>query len=329
MRSRLLRPVLAAALLAGCAALTADDPLPSWNDGPAKESVTGFVRRVTTPGPEFVPEPERIAVFDNDGTLWAEQPLYVQAQFALDRVRALGPRRPEWAAKEPFASALRGDDAAALDSGEHAALEIVLASHAGTTPEEFDAAVRDWLASARHPATGRPYTDMVYVPMLELLDHLRAHGFKTFIVSGGGVEFLRAFAETTYGIPPEQVVGSSVKTKYEVHDGTPVLARLPEIAFVDDGPGKPVGIQTHVGRRPIAAFGNSDGDLQMLQWTAAGPGPRLALLVRHTDADREWAYDRASKIGRLDAALDAAQQRGWTVVDMKRDWRRVFAHEGP
>jgi hypothetical protein len=303
----------------------AADPLPSWNDGAAKGSVVGFVERVTKPGaPDFVPAPERIAVFDNDGTLWAEQPFYFQLAFALDRVKALAPQHPEWKTQEPFASLLRGDPKSALAGGEPAILEIVMATHAGMTTEQFEKLVRDWTATAKHPKSGRPYTEMVYQPMLELLAYLRANGFETFIVSGGGVEFMRPWTERVYGIPPEQVVGSSIKTKFELQGGKPVLVRLPEIDFIDDKAGKPVGIHQHIGRRPLMAFGNSDGDLQMLEWTAAGAGPRFALLVHHTDAEREWAYDRASSIGRLDQALDAAIARGWTVVDMKRDWKRVF-----
>jgi phosphoserine phosphatase len=303
----------------------AGDPLPSWNDTPSKQAIVAFVNRVTQQGtPGYVPPAERIATFDNDGTLWAEQPAYFQLFFAVDRVRALAPQHPEWQTQEPFASVLEGDMKAALAGGEKAILELVMASHAGNTTREFSAIVADWLASARHPKTGRLYTKMVYQPMLELLDYLRANGFKTFIVSGGGIEFLRVFAEEIYGVPPEQVVGSSVKTKFEIRDGKPVLVRLPEIDFIDDKAGKPVGINRHIGRRPIAAFGNSDGDLQMLQWTTAGDGPRFALYVHHTDAAREWAYDRESHIGKLDKGLDEARAKGWTVVDMKRDWKVVF-----
>ena len=273
---------------------------------------------------DFVPPDERIATFDNDGTLWAEQPMYVQLLFALDRVKALAPQHPEWKDKEPFASLLKGDVKAALAGGEHAILEIVMATHAGMTTEEFEKIVKDWLATARHPTTKRPYTEMVYQPMLELLAYLRANGFKTFIVSGGGIEFMRPWTEKVYGIPPEQVIGSSIKTKFEMRDGKPVLVRLPELNFFDDKEGKPVAINQHIGRRPIAAFGNSDGDLQMLQWTTAGQGPRFALYVHHTDGEREWAYDRKSSIGRLDKGLDEAQKKGWTVVDMKQDWKVVF-----
>ena len=306
------------------------DPLPSWNDTAPKKAIVSFVDRVTKEGsPDYVPMAERIATFDQDGTLWAEQPMYFQFFFALDRVKALAPRHPEWKEKEPFASLLKGDVKGALKGGERAMLEIVMATHAGMTTEEFAQTVKDWIATARHPKTGRPYTEMVYQPMLELLTYLRANGFKTYIVSGGGIEFMRPWTEKVYGIPPEQVIGSSIKTKFELRDGKPVLVRLPEINFIDDKEGKPVAINQHIGRRPIAAFGNSDGDLQMLQWTTAGSGARFALLVHHTDAEREWGYDRASSIGRLDKALDEAQSKGWTVVDMKTDWKIIFPSELP
>ncbi len=302
----------------------AEDRLPSWNEGANKQAIVEFVAKVTRDGgPDFVPEAERIAVFDNDGTLWAEQPMYFQFLFAVERVQALAPQHPEWKTKEPFASLLKGDTKAALAGGERALAEIVMATHAGITTDEFADIAREWLATARHPTTGRLYTKMVYQPMLELLASLRAHGFKTFIVSGGGIEFLRVFAEEVYGVPPEQVVGSSIKTKFEIRDGTPVLIRLPEIDFIDDKTGKPVGINSHIGRRPIAAFGNSDGDLQMLQWTAAGPRRSLCLFVHHTDADREWAYDRESQVGKLDRGLDEARNRGWTIIDMQQDWKIV------
>jgi phosphoglycolate phosphatase-like HAD superfamily hydrolase len=327
-----LRSALAVNLVLLCLAATVDaqpaDPLPSWNDGSAKKAITDFVARVTTEGgPEFVPAPERIATFDNDGTLWSEQPIYFQGAFALDRVKALAPKHPEWKSKQPFKGVLEGDMKAVAAGGEKGLLEILAATHAGMTTEEFNRIVTDWLAQARHPRFQRPYTDLVYQPMLELLTYLRAHGFKTFIVSGGGVEFIRVFAERVYGIPPEQVVGSTGEAKYELRGGQPVLVKLPKVNHVDDGPGKPVGINRFIGRRPILAFGNSDGDLQMLQWTVAGSGPRFAGLVRHTDAAREWAYDRQSHVGRLDKALDEANTRGWTVVDMKTDWKRIYAFE--
>ncbi|MFO1305519.1 MAG: HAD family hydrolase [Burkholderiales bacterium] len=285
-----------------------------------------FVDKVTKPGsPDFVPEAERIATFDNDGTLWAEQPMYFQLLFALDRVKAMAPQHPEWKTKEPFASLLKGDVSKALAGGEKAIAEIVMVTHAGMTTEEFEKIVKEWLATAKHPKTGKPYTEMVYQPMLELLAYLRANGFKTFIVSGGGIEFMRPWTEKVYGIPPEQVVGSSIKTKYEMRGGKPVLVRLPQIDFIDDKAGKPVGINSHIGRRPIAAFGNSDGDRQMLEWTQAGGGARLMLLVHHDDAAREWAYGAASKIGTFsDSLMAEANKQGWTVVSMKGDWKRIF-----
>jgi len=301
------------------------DALPSWNDGPAKNAIVDFIQSVVTKGsPNFVPVSDRIAVFDNDGTLWSEQPMYFQAFFIFDRIKQLAPQHPEWKTKEPFASVIKGDLKSALAGGEHALIEMAMATHAGTTAEEFEKIVTDWITTARHPKTGRLFTEMVYQPMLEVLVYLRANGFKTFIVSGGGIEFMRPWTERVYGIPPEQVIGSSIKTKFELRDGKPVLVRLPEMNFVDDKAGKPVGIQMHIGRRPIAAFGNSDGDLQMLQWTAAGKGAHFCLYVHHTDAEREWAYDRTSSIGRLNKGLDEAKKKGWTVVDMKKDWKRVF-----
>jgi hypothetical protein len=281
---------------------------------------------VTTPGgPHFVPPEQRIAVFDNDGTLWAEQPLYFQFLFALDRVKVLAPQHPEWKGKEPFASLLAGDVAGALAQGERAILEVVAATHSGLTTDEFQVVVKGWLATARHPTLKRPYTELAYQPMLELLAHLRAHDFQTFIVSGGGVEFLRAFAERVYGVPPQHVIGSVGKERFELRDGVPLLVKLPAVDFVDDGAGKPIAIERSIGRRPIAAFGNSDRDLQMLQWTCIADGPRLCLYVHHTDADREWAYDRQSSVGRLDWGLDEARARGWTIVDTRRDWGRIFA----
>jgi phosphoglycolate phosphatase-like HAD superfamily hydrolase len=301
------------------------DPLPSWAEGPSKRAITRFVKAVSTPGsPQFVPPAERIATFDNDGTLWAEQPFYVQGLFALDRVRALAPAHPEWESQEPFASVLSGEAGAVLAGGEAAIAAIVAATHAGLTTDDFNQLVRDWIRTARHPHTGRLYTEMVYQPMLELLDYLHQRAFTTFIVSGGGVDFLRPWVEESYGIPPQRVIGSSIQTRFELRDGQPVLVRLPQIKVVNDGAAKPASIQHHIGRRPIAAFGNSDGDLAMLQWTMAGPGPRFALLVHHTDPKREWAYDRSSAVGRLDRALDQAVARGWTVVDMRRDWLEVF-----
>ena len=325
--SNTLHKLLAFVVLAiACqAAAWGGDPLPSWRDGESRQAIMRFVAAVSNKdGPDYVAPDARIAVFDNDGTLWSEQPMYFQLAFVLDRVRALAPANPEWKKQQPFKAALEGDIGTVLEGGEHALLELVMATHAGTTTDEFSQMVEDWLASARHPATGRAYTDMVYQPMLELLDYLRANGFKTYIVSGGGIEFMRPWSERVYGIPPEQVIGSSIKTKFEMRDTGPVLLRLPEINFIDDKAGKPVGINQHIGRRPIAAFGNSDGDLQMLQWTTAGDGARFGLLVHHTDAEREWAYDRKSPIGHLDKALDAAAAEDWTVVDMKQDWKTVY-----
>ena len=312
----------------GFAAAQTTDVLPSWNEGATKQSIIRFVKDVSTPGgSKFVPPAERIAVFDNDGTLWSEQPMYFQLAFALDRVKALAPEHPEWREKQPFKAVLEGDLKTVFAGGEHALLELVMATHAGNTTEEFTRSVQEWLATAEHPKTGRPYTEMVFQPMLELLTHLRENGFKTYIVSGGGIEFMRPWTEGVYGIPPEQVIGSSIKTKFELRDDNPVLTRLPEINFIDDKAGKPVGINQHIGRRPIAAFGNSDGDLQMLQWTTSRSGGGFALLVHHTDLEREWAYDRSSSIGRLDKALDEAQAMGWTVVDMKRDWKVIYPFE--
>ncbi len=274
-----------------------------------------------------MPSDQRIATFDNDGTLWIEQPMYVQLAFILDRVKALAPQNPSWATTQPFKAVLDGDMQALAASGEKGLMELMAATHAGMTTDEFAKIASDWIASARDHRFKRPYTELVYQPMLELLTYLRANGFKTFIVSGGGIEFMRPWAEKVYGIPPEQVVGSSIKTQFQMRDGKPVLFRLPEINFIDDKAGKPVGINQHIGRRPIAAFGNSDGDLEMLQWTTAGGGPRFGLIVHHTDAEREYAYDRQSHVGKLDKALDAAADNKWTVVDMKKDWKRVFAFQ--
>jgi phosphoserine phosphatase len=315
-------------MLSACVVQAAVDPLPSWNPGPAKDAVLQFVRDVKTPGqPKFVRAEDRIAVFDNDGTLWSERPAYFQLFFALDRVKALAPNHPEWKTKQPFKAALEGDLKTVFSGGEHALIELVMASHAGNTTEEFEQIVIEWIGTAKHPRFKRPYTDCVFQPMLELLSYLRANGFKTWIVSGGGIEFMRPWVEKVYGIPPEQVIGSSIKTRFEIRDGKPVLVRLPEIDFIDDKGEKPVGIHKFIGRRPIAAFGNSDGDLQMLQWTAAGSGSHFCLYVHHTDAEREWAYDRKSSIGRLDKGLDEAKAKGWTVVDMKNDWKVIYPFE--
>jgi phosphoserine phosphatase len=329
----LLIKIFIVLLLLPIAAFAAD-PLPSWNDGPAKQSIIVFVEKVTKPGsPDFVPSPERIATFDNDGTLWCEQPMPVQFYFALDRVKALAPQHPEWKNTEPFASLLKGDLKTALAGGDHALLELVMATHTGMTTIEFEQIVKDWIGTAKHPKTGKLYTEMAYLPMLELLAYLRANGFKTFIVSGGGIEFMRPWAERVYGIPPEQVIGSSAKTKFEMRDGKAVLVRLPELNFNDDKQDKPVAINLHIGRRPIAAFGNSRGDQEMLEYTQSGGGARFELLVLHDDAAREYAYGPAKglpdvKLGAFTQALyDQAKKSNWTVVSMKDDWKHIFAFE--
>jgi phosphoserine phosphatase len=325
MRATLKTFLLASVLVTGVARAGSVDPLPSWNDTAARRAIISFVRDVTTPNsPRFVPEAERIAVFDHDGTLWAEQPMYVQLAFALDRVKALAPQHPEWKTTPPFSAVLSGDLKALAAAGEKGLLDLLVATHAGMTTDEFAATVSDWLAKARHPRFGRPYTETVYQPMLELLAYLRANGFKTYLVSGGGVEMIRSFSERVYGVPPEQVVGSTIATEYRVKEGVPAIVRLPKVDFVDDKAGKAVGIQKFIGRRPILAFGNSDGDFQMLEWTTAGPGPRLGLILRHDDAEREYAYDRKSPFGRLDKALDEAPGKGWRIVSMKDDWKSVF-----
>ncbi len=322
---------LAAVVLAVAAAQAPaqTDPLPSWNDGPAKRAIVAFVNITTDKAsPKFVPPAERVATFDNDGTLWAEQPLYAQLLFAIDRIRALAPQHPEWKTKEPFASLLKGDVNTALAGGDKAMADIVMVTHAGMTTEQFEAIVRAWLAKAKHPKTGRLFTEMVYQPMLELLAYLRAKGFKTFIVSGGGIEFMRPWTEKVYGIPPEQVVGSSIQTKYEIRDGKPVLVRLPAMTFINDKAGKPVGINSHIGRRPVAAFGNSDGDRQMLEWTQASGSGRLMMLVHHDDAAREWAYGAKSKIGTFsDSLMAEAKKQGWIVISMKNDWNKIFTFD--
>jgi hypothetical protein len=329
------RRAVLAALLASAAgaialskspALAQSDPLPSWNDGKARQSVLDFVASVTREGSaNFVPVPRRIATFDNDGTLWVEQPMYTQLAFALDQVKALAPQHPEWKKKQPFKAVLDGDVKALAEAGERGLVEIVMATHANISTDDFERVVTDWLSTARHPRFKQPYTDLVYQPMLELMAYLRANGFKTYIVSGGGIEFMRPWTEQVYGVPPEQVVGSSIKTRFMLRRDIPILLRLQQVNFVDDGPGKPVGINEHIGRRPIAAFGNSDGDLQMLQWVTKGAAtPCLALIVHHTDAEREYAYDRKSHVGKLDKALDAAGLNNWTVVSMKDDWKRIF-----
>jgi hypothetical protein len=319
----LLKPPAASAQTA-----TSGTSLPSWNEGATKQSILDFVAAVTGEGsPDFVPPAERIATFDNDGTLWVEHPMYTQLVFVLDRVKALAPQHPEWKDTQPFKAALEGDMKTLTASGEHGLLTLVLATHSGMTVNEFEKIVLDWIATARDPRFKRPYTELAYLPMIELLGFLRASGFKTFIVSGGGIEFMRPWTERVYGVPPEQVVGSSIKTKFQMRDGRPELFRTAELNFIDDNVGKPVGINEYIGRRPIAAFGNSDGDLEMLQWTTMAGGRRLGLIVHHTDAEREYAYDRDTSFGRLDKALDAAALNKWTVVDMKNDWMRIFVFQ--
>jgi haloacid dehalogenase-like hydrolase len=302
----------------------ATDPLPSWNDNDTKKAILAFVQRTTSPGTDFVPPDQRIATFDNDGTLWVEQPLYTQLVFALDRVKALAPKHPEWKTQQPFKAVLEGNTKAFLATGQAGLLKVIAASHAGMTNEQFEKIVSDWIATANHPRFKRPYTECVYQPMLELMAYLRANGFRVYIVSGGGIEFMRPWAPKVYGVPTERVIGSAAKTRYQIIDGKPELMRLPEILFVDDGPGKPEAINLFIGRRPIAAVGNSDGDQQMLEWTAANQGKPLLMLIHHTDADREYAYDRNSHVGKLDKALDEANAKGWVVVDMKRDWKVIF-----
>ena len=333
LRAALIARWIGWGLACSCVALihpaTAADPLQSWNAGPTKQALLNFVERVTQPqSPQFVGPTERIAAFDNDGTLWCEQPMYVQAQFVVDRVRQLSPEHPEWRTQQPFQGILAGDPGAVAASGERGIVQLVMATHAGMTTDEFQQTVVNWMTTARHPRFGRPFTELTYQPMLELLRFLRANGFKTYIVSGGGVEFIRPWVERVYGIPPQQVIGSSIKLQYELSDaGKPEIRRLPEVDWLDDGPGKPAGIQRALGVRPILAFGNSDGDREMLEWTAAGPGARFVALIHHTDATREWAYDKTSEVGKLDVALQEAHNKGWTVVDMKADWNRVFVFQ--
>jgi phosphoserine phosphatase len=321
--------LVSALVMAGCAAQpampTATDPLGSWNPGPSRDAIISFVEAVTDPSsPDFVPVADRIAVFDNDGTLWSEQPMYFQLLFALDKVREMAARRPEWANEQPFKAVLENDMQALMAQGEAGLVPVLMAAHAGMTTDEFSRSVADWLATARHPRFDQPYDQLIYQPMLELLEYLREHGFQTWIVSGGGIDFVRVFSEQAYGIPPQQVVGSSVVKRFEMREGGPVIVREPTISFIDDKEGKPVAIDHHIGKRPIAAFGNSDGDLQMLQWTAAGKGPSLQVFIRHTDAEREWAYDRDSHIGRLDAGIDEAFAYDWLVVDMQQDWSVIY-----
>jgi hypothetical protein len=327
--ARFARMLVLGTLLA-LAASTAADPLQSWNDTGPKAAITSFVEKVTREGsPDYVPKAERVAVFDNDGTLWVEHPMYTQLAFALDRVKAMAPQHPEWKTKQPFKAVLDGDMKGLAASGETGATEIIATTHAGMTTEQFAAIVSEWIATARDARFKRPYTELIYQPMVELLAYLRQNGFKTYIVSGGGIEFMRPWTEKAYGVPPEQVVGSSIKTQYVMKDGVPNLDRLPAVNFIDDKSGKPIGINEHIGRRPIAAFGNSDGDFEMLQWATLGNGrPRLAMIVHHTDASREYAYDQDTEFGRLSkSTLDAVTANHWTVIDMKKDWKRIFAFD--
>ena len=305
------------------------DPLPSWNEGATKKSIVDFVTKTTTAGAiDFIPVADRIACFDNDGTLWSEQPMYFQMAFVMDRVKALAPQHPEWKDTQPFKAAIVGDVQTALSGGEKSMVDMLIATHAGTTTEEFNKIVKDWIATSRHPKTNQPYTEMVYKPMLELLAYLRSNGYKTYIVSGGGIDFMRPWTESVYGIPPEQVIGSSLKLKYEMRDDGPVVYRLPEVNFINDKAGKPVGIEQHIGRRPVFTAGNSDGDYEMLQWTSTATGyPRFGMLVHHTDEVREWAYDRTSHIGKLDKGLNDAPKYNWLIVDMKQDWKKLYGFE--
>jgi len=330
----ILNLLLAAALVVFTSIAAAAEPLPSWNDGATKSAIVDFVNRVTDENsPEFVPVSERIATFDNDGTLWAEHPMYTQLVFALDRVRTLAPQHPEWKTTQPFQAVLENDMDAVVASGQQGLIELIMATHAGMSTADFQAIVTDWFDTARHPRFNRPYTELTYQPMQELLAYLRANGFKTYITSGGGIEFMRPMTEEVYGIPPEQVIGSSIKTKYEIVDGKPVLMRLPEMNFIDDKAGKPIGINQYIGRRPIASFGNSDGDLQMLEWTSAGDGPRLLMLVFHDDADREYAYGPANGLadtsfGKFSAStMGEAKENGWVIISMKNDWNRIFSFD--
>jgi phosphoglycolate phosphatase-like HAD superfamily hydrolase len=326
--SRIITLLLLLVLLGACAATRpepATDPLPSWNAGDAKQSILAFVDNVTDlSGPDFIAAEDRIAVFDNDGTLWSEKPTYFQLLFILDRIRALSADHPEWRSQQPFQAVLENDMAALAATGEHGLVELAGAAQAGMTSEEYAGIVSAWIESARHPVSGKPYTSMVFQPMLELLDLLRDKGFRVYIVSGGGIDFMRPWTEGAYGIPPHDVIGSSQELRYEQRDSGPVLVREPRIHFINDKSGKPIGIQRFIGRRPVIAVGNSDGDYEMLDWTTSGEGPRLGLIVHHTDGEREWAYDRDSSEGRLDRALADAPSQGWTVIDMARDWRMVF-----
>lgn len=323
MKNLIIRTIII--LLLSVNTVHAADPLPSWLNGPAKQLIISFIHKTTQPGsPDFVPIEDRIAVFDNDGTLWSEQPNYVQLTFAIDRVKELAPKHPEWRVTQPFQAVLEGDLQTLRQQGEHGLLKLITATHAGMSTTDYSKIVSNWLSKAVHPTHKRPYTDLVYLPMLEVLSYFKMHGFKNYIVSGGGVEFMRPWTERVYGIPPEQVIGSSIKTKFVSRNGIPELIRLPELNFIDDKADKPVAIHQFIGRRPIAAFGNSDGDLEMLQWVTAGSGTRLGVIIHHTDNEREVAYDRKSPVGRLDKALNEAAIQNWLVVSMKSDWAQIF-----
>lgn len=322
-----LRLLVSLLIFCTCVAKVANaaDPLPSWNDTAAKTRIIDFVNDVIAEGGEnYVAPVDRIAVFDNDGTLWSEQPYYFQLAFALDRVKKIAPLNPDWKEKEPFKSILAGDLAKAAEGGEHAIMDLVIATHSGLTTDQFSKVASEWFETARHPKTGKPFDQMTYVPMKELLEYLRENGFRTFIVSGGGVEFMRTITEKAYGIPPEQVIGTTTKTEFDIVDNVPILKRMPGIDFVDDGPGKPVGINRVIGRRPIFVAGNSDGDYEMLRWVTGGSQRGFAMIVHHTDGEREYAYDRQSSVGRLDKALNEAERRNWLLVDMKSDWKKIY-----
>jgi hypothetical protein len=304
------------------------DPLSSWNNGTTKTAIINYVNDVTNPeSKNFIAIPDRIATFDNDGNLWSEQPAYFQLFFAIDRVKALASKHPEWKTTQPFKSILENDMDELMKQGEHGLIEIVMATHAGNTIDEFENDVVNWINTAKHPTKNVGYDELVYQPMLELLQYLRANDFKTYVVSGGGVDFMRAFVTEIYGIPEEQIIGSRIKTKFEYNDGEPKIIRLPELDFIDDKEGKPLNIQKIIGKKPVFASGNSDGDLAMMQWTASNKLKSFMLYLHHTDSVSEWAYDRKSHIGRLDKGLDQANNNGWTVIDMEKDWKVIYPFE--
>lgn len=323
-----LTGAIAAMAIVFSSSLAAQDPLPSWNEGAAKTAIIEFVTKVTDEeSPDYVPAPERIATFDNDGTLWVEYPMYTQVLFAFDRIKEMAPQHPEWKTIQPFKALLEGDMKTVGASGMKGLMEIIMATHSGMTVEQFHQEAYDWLTTTKQSRFDRPYAELIYQPQLELLSYLRANDFKTFIASGGGTAFMRPITEEAYGIPPQQVIGSSIVTEFKEKNGKYELIRMPKIDFINDQAGKPVGINLHIGRRPILAFGNSDHDMQMVEYTMAGEGARLGLYVHHTDAEREYAYDRKSKVGTLDKALDEADANGWIIVDMKEDWNTIFPPE--